>query len=218
MSEQSQTGKLIAVMAENLPEMTVNQRQRWIMDPVGMKALLAKMVEARFKDNGDGTITFVLPATDGTTGEQWIPRTEAKGNRAGDSAKQLLCSPAFKPTTGTVYRVMVLKGELFSDSDRSTQKIWAEAKKRKLPDLPAEAACLIREYFTDWELMAMGLWWIIVMHEPIKGSGGSPWLLGVSRSDGGRWLEGCWDFPPCIASRLGGGFAFGATPELGTGV
>lgn len=44
MNEQKQTAKLIAVMAENLPEMTVEQRQRWIGDPKGLQNFLAGLV------------------------------------------------------------------------------------------------------------------------------------------------------------------------------
>jgi hypothetical protein len=171
--------------------------------------VLTKLVRRWQEENG--VITFILPPTDGTTGEQWIRRTEKKGNSIGDYARQLLRSPDFKPTTGVVYTVKVLKGELFSDSDRITKNIRAKAKEFKLLDLSAEAACLIRENFTDEELEAMGLWWIVVMHEPIKDSGGDLKLLVVSRDDDGRWLNGCYDSPGTRWNR-DNGFAFAQGP------
>lgn len=209
MSEQSQTAKLIAVMAECLPEMSVSQKQRWIKDLKGMKDLLAKLAELRWKDNGDGTIDFVLPPTDGTTGEQWIKRTEKKGNHISDFAKQVLLSKGFKPTTGVTYTVKVLKGSFFSDSCRTTKNILAEAKKYKLSNINAEAACLIREYFMDEELRAMGLLHIVVMHDPIKHSDGSRWLL-VARLDGGGQCLDCFYFNLADVWDRIHGFAFSA--------
>jgi hypothetical protein len=211
MSEQSQTAKFIAVVAENLPEMTTARRQWWINHPQELQNFLAKLNERRWTEE-NGVITFTLPATDGTTGEQWIARTEKKGNRVGDYAKQLLLSKDFKPTTGKVYTVKVLKGELFSDSERVTKTIRAKAKEMKLGDLPAEAACLIRENFTDEELEAMGLWWIVVMHEPIKDSGGDLDLLDVRRNGGGRWLDACFG-RPSNEWRRADGFAFSASQD-----
>jgi hypothetical protein len=157
-------------------------------------------------------ITFTLPPTDGTTGEQWITRTESKGNRVGDYAKQLLLSKGFKPTTGVIYTVKVLKGELFSDSDRITSKIRAEAKKRKLQTPNAEMACLIRENFSDEELKEMGLWWIVVMHEPIKDSDGVLKLLLTYRLGGGQWLDSCDGDPGNVWARVNG-FAFAQGPQ-----
>lgn len=211
MSEQSQTAKLIAMMAECLPEMTVDQRQAWIRDPKGLQTLLAGLVAKQWTEK-NGIITCILPPTDGTTGPQWIARTEKSGNRVGDYAKELLQSPDFKPTTGVVYTVKVLKGELFSDVDRTTENVRAKAKELKFGQLNAEAACLIRENFTDKELEAMCLWWIVVMHEPIKDSDGAPGLLRVGRDGGGRWLSSCYGRPDGRWDREDG-FAFAQGPK-----
>jgi len=149
----------------------------------------------------DGVIYFSV-TSDGTTGKDWITRLESKGFRVGDYAKQVLRSPnlpgrqaGFKPTNGVTTEVAVLKGMLFEDNDRITKKIHAEADKRKLSKPNAELACLIREKFTDKEIEAMGLWYIIAMHEPINDSDGGPGLLSADRDDGGRWLGTYYDRP-----------------------
>ena len=142
----------------------------------------------------DGVIYFSV-TSDGTTGEDWITRLESKGFRVGDYAKQVLRSPDFKPTNGVTTEVAVLKGMLFEDNDRITKKIRAEADKRKLSKPNAELACLIREKFTDKEIEAMGLWYIVAMHEPINDSGGDPNLLDADRHDDGRWLHASYDRP-----------------------
>jgi hypothetical protein len=154
----------------------------------------------------DGVI-YLSVTSDGTTGPQWIERLEGKGFRIGDYAKRVLRLPDFKPTSGVTTEIAILKGMLFEDNDRITKKIRAEADKRKLTKPNAEVACLIRENFSDEEIEAMGLWWIVAMHEPIKGSGGDPYLLGADRDGGGRWLSACYDGPDDGWSR-GLGFAF----------
>lgn len=154
----------------------------------------------------DGVIYFSV-TSDGTTGEDWIKRLEGNSFRVGDYAKQVLRSPDFKPTNSLSTEVAVLKGMLFEDNNRITKKIRAEADKRKLSKPNAELACLIREKFTDKEIEAMGLIWIVAMHEPINDSDGVSYLLSARRSDVGRWLGAC-DGGPDGGWDRGRGFAF----------
>jgi hypothetical protein len=160
----------------------------------------------RFRVEG-GVIYFTLPATDGTTGPQWIERLEKKGVQLSKWAKDVLNSPDFKPTTGVVNNIAVLKGELFTDSNRITSKIRAEADKRKFSKPNAEIACWIRDTFTDKEIEEMGLIWIVAMHEPIKDSDGDLGLLDAGRHGDGPWL-GADDGRPGHRWRRGHGFAF----------
>lgn len=135
----------------------------------------------------DGVINFSV-TSDGTTGSAWIARLEKKGFRLSKWAKDILNSPDFKPTNGITYNCVVIKGEVFSDENRITSKIRTEADRRKLTKPNAEVACLIRENFSDEDIEAMGLWWLVVMHEPINDSDGGPLLLSACRDDEGRWL------------------------------
>ena len=155
---------------------------------------------------GDGVIYFSV-TSDGTTGENWIKRLEGNDFRVGDYAKQVLRSPDFKPTNGVTTEVAVLKDMLLEDNDWITKKICAEADKRKLSKPNAELACLIRLKFTDKEIKAMGLWYIVAMHEPINDFDGDPDLLGVGRRGGGQWLDASYDGPGRRWLR-GDGFAF----------
>ena len=180
------------------------ERRGW---PVGVSD---KAIDKLWREQ-DGVIYFsVIP--DGTTGEEWIKRLENKGFRISDYAKQVLRSPDFKPTSGVTTEIAVLKGMLFADNDRITKKIRAEAGKRKLMKPNAETAIIIREKFTDEELKAMGLWWIVVMHEPIKDSVGDPYLLDAYRFGHGRWLGACYGSPGGRWLR-GCGFAFAVSPQ-----
>lgn len=154
----------------------------------------------------DSVIRFSV-TSDGTTCEEWIARLESKGFRVSDYAKSVLRSKSFKPTSGITYEIAVLKGEIFSDNERITKNIRKEAKNRKLSAPKAEVACLIREKFSDKELEAMGLYWIVAMHEPIKDSDGDPILLYGKRYDNGSWLNTYYEHPDFKWHR-GNGFAF----------
>ncbi len=153
-----------------------------------------------------GVIYFSV-TSDGTTGEEWIARLESKGFLVGDYAKSVLRSKSFKPTTGITYEIAVLKGEFFSDSDRITKTIRKEAKNRKFSTPSAEVACLIREKFSDKELEAMRLYWIVAMHEPIKDSDGGPLLLCALRNGYGSWFYARYGYPGSGWNRSDG-FAF----------
>ena len=155
----------------------------------------------------EDSIIYFSVTSDGTTGEDWIKRRGGNGFRVGDYAKQVLRSPDFKPTNGVTTEIAVLKGILFEDNDRSTKKIRAEADKRKLEKPNAELVCLIREKFTDKDIEAMELWYIVAMHEPINDFDGDPYLLYAYRLDGGRWLHACIGRPDSRWDR-DGGFAF----------
>ena len=152
-------------------------------------------------------VIYFSVTSDGTTGSQWIERLESKSFRIGDYAKSVLLSPDFKPTCEVTTEIAILKGMLFTDNDRVTKKIRAEADKRKLTKPNAEIACLIREKFSDEEIEAMDLWWIVAMHEPIKDSVGDPDLLSTSRYDDGRWLHAYYGKPDYRWGR-NNGFAF----------
>jgi len=142
----------------------------------------------------DGVI-YLSVTSDGTTGPEWIARLEKKGFRVGDYAKSVLCSKDFKPTSGITTEIAILKGMLFENSNRVTKKIRVEAESRKLTKPNAEVACLIRENFSDEEIEAMGLYWIVAMHEPINDSDGGPLLLYVNRGGDVSWLITDYDEP-----------------------
>lgn len=158
-----------------------------------------------------GGIIYFSVTSDGTTGEGWITRLESRGFRVGEYAKQLLRSADFKPTTGVTTDIAALKGTLFEDDDRITKKIRTLARGLKFEAPNAEVACLIRDKFSDEEIEAMGLTWIITMHEPIEDSDGYPGLLGAGRDGSGRWLRAYSGRPDDRWVR-DDGFAFAVSP------
>ncbi|MBU4315099.1 hypothetical protein KJ673_01710, partial [Patescibacteria group bacterium] len=93
------------------------------------------------------------------------------------------------------------------DSARITANICAKATELGLKKPNAEVACLIREKFSDDDIKAMGLWWIVAMHDPIEDSDGNPDLLGANRDDDDYSLY-AWDDRPDDRWRSEYGFAF----------
>jgi hypothetical protein len=144
----------------------------------------------------DGVV-YVKVTSNGRGGEEWITRLESKGFRLSKYAKDVLRSPDFKATNGITYTLAIMRGTLFTDKNRITRKIRAEAEKRGWLTPHAEVGCLLRDLLSDTELEELNLWWVAAMHEPINDSGGDPSLLCAGRDGGGQWLRAYWGRPDC---------------------
>jgi len=199
-----ETGQLNA-MVKNIMVQTGITDPKEAVRLMNYNELRVSVIKQKWTEK-DGVIRFSV-TSDGTTGEQWIERLESKGHRISEYAKSILRSQEFKPTSDIIYEIAVLKGELFNDKDRVTTKIRQEAKDCQLGTPNVEIACLIREKFSNKELKEMGLYWIVIMHEPIKDSYGDPILLNVGRGDVGSWLNAYYDDPDTEWDR-DDGFAF----------
>lgn len=155
---------------------------------------------------------FVSPqifevTSNGLSGEGWITRLKKARYNVGDYAMRLLRDKKFVATKGVTYRLAVIRGEEFEDENRITSKIREEATRRGYLTPSAEHAPLLRELISDEEIEAMGLYALIVMHEPIKDAGDRSHLLSLRRYGGGRWLNAFWD-NPCYRWSRGCGFVF----------
>lgn len=184
---------------------------------------LPALVKASEKDSLPSLVNFkkflglaALPTvtSDGRTGADFVRTMTEKRYNLSDWAKDVLAKEAFDAsvTSGVTYTPEVILGSEFSDSERTTENIRAEAARRNYVTPPAELAPLLREAFTDEELRAMGLYWLVVMHEPIVDSVGSPDLLGLGRDGGGRRLNADWGDPSRRWLRVDG-FVFLAPTE-----
>lgn len=142
----------------------------------------------------DGVI-YISVTSNGRSDEEWITYLESKGTRLSKYAKDVLRSPDFKATTGVTYNLAVLRGTSFTDKNRVTRKIRAEAEKRGWSKPAAEVGCLIRDLLSDAELEELNLWYIVAMHEPIEDSDRDPRLLDAHRHDDGLWLDTSWGRP-----------------------
>jgi len=138
---------------------------------------------------------YVKVTSNGRGGEEWITYLESKGFRLSKYANDVLRSEDFKATTGVTYTLAIIVGTAYTDRNRVSKKIRADAEKRGWLTPHPETACLLRELLSDAELEELDLWWIVTMHEPIKDFDGSPCLLYAARRGGGRWLNTAWSNP-----------------------
>lgn len=166
-----------------------------------------------------GVIYFSV-TPDGTAGKDWTSRLEVKGFHVRPSAKRMLQSPDFKPTSSRTIEVAVIKGSLFLDNNRTAENIQAYARammtpdNRKLRKPGRDLACLIREKFTDEEIETMRLWHILAMHVPMGDSDGGPIRFDVSRgSDGWRRCFSAYSLRPEDCYGPSSGFAFEVVPK-----
>ena len=201
-----ETGQLNAVVKNIMAQISIKDPKEAVR-MINAGELNISVIKPAIKWREENKVIYFSVTSDGTTGEEWITHLASKGFRVGDYAKSILRSKSFKPTSDITYEIAVLKGELFSDNERIIKNIRKEAKTWKFITPNAEVACLIREKFSDKELKAKGLYWIVVMHEPIKDSGGDPMLLSADRYGGGSWLSAYCDNPGDEWSRRDG-FAF----------
>jgi hypothetical protein len=163
-----------------------------------------------------GGVIYTQVVSDGKTGLEWADYFKSKGIFFGDDANRVLLSKDFKPTKGVITEIAILPGLLFESPDHRTNKlIRADASRRKLRALDIEIACLLRKKFTDKDIRAMGLSWIIAMHNPVKIDSGDPRLMHVSTVGGGDILETCTGSPSAKMARLAG-FAFEVIPKRAT--
>lgn len=177
--------------------------------------LVAKPVTTSWH-RSNGWIFFKMSCEIGLNGEEWITRLEAKGAHVDDCTKKILRSPDFRSAWRKEVGVVVLDGAVFNNDDRITKNIRAYAQQMNLlihgyPS--AELACLIRERITDEDMEKMGLFSIVTMHEPIKGSDGKPQLLVADRYSAGYRLSSNFAGPDHRWGR-DEGFAFVASQTL----
>lgn len=113
----------------------------------------------------EADISYLEVVSDGTIGPIWVQRFEKAGYYISKETKEILCSDVFVPTHGVKTRIAILKPGVFIKND-NIRKI-AGAHNCKAPSL--EVSCLLRWTLSDAKLKALGLVWVIIMHQPIKG-------------------------------------------------
>lgn len=157
-------------------------------------------------------IIYLSVTSDGTTGPEWIKRFNKKGLRVSESAKSILSGSlgfkTFVPTSGVITDLAILKGSLFEEKERTFKSIYGLAMDHGFVAPSQESACLLRFCLSDHDIEAMGLWWIMTMHNPVQGPTEYPsYFLSANRGGAGNLL---WTVPNETKTNWdrGNGFAF----------
>ena len=123
--------------------------------------------------------------SDGTTGPEWISRLEKKGFMVDDYLRGILLSPDFETTNGITTRLVTIKGDAFTDKERTTKNIMTRAEEYGWQAPNAEVACLLRLTLSDEDIKKMGILYLVTMHYPIYAYD-RPCLLALAHSDYGQ--------------------------------
>lgn len=155
----------------------------------------------------ENSIIYFAVTPNGWTGTEWLAWYEENGYMLSDEAKFVLTSPEFTRTpSGHEMQIAVLTGELFVDNERTTENARTQARLRELVTPNTDIACLVRKMFSNEEMEAMGLNWIVGMHIPIQGPI-KPQLVGALQYNHELRLGSCFDEPSNKWARRNG-FAF----------
>lgn len=119
--------------------------------------------------------------SDGTTGEEWPGILINEGFSVEPSAKSVLRSPDFRPTSGEKSIIVIF-------NLNSLQRISLTPEFEDLVLPTAEIACLLCKKLKGPELKAMRIERLAVAHEPIVGSGNLPRILIVCYDAHGKRL------------------------------
>lgn len=130
----------------------------------------------------DGIIYFSV-TSDGTSGPDWITRLEGNGLNVDDSAKFVLRSPDFRPTTGVTSEIAILRERRYDykATDLIAKEIRYKADRHKLVESSAEVACLMCEMITHKQIEDMRISCILVMHK----------FFRFNRNDAGNDVDNC---------------------------
>ncbi|MEX2436712.1 MAG: hypothetical protein WD471_00935 [Candidatus Paceibacterota bacterium] len=210
MTNEKQLSKLLGILVEHMfffKDISTEDAQWVIQNPKEAISLFIKAVKERSKEIAKNILPTVT--SNGKTGQQWIETLEKESFNVSDWAKNILQKDDFnnQVTEDVTYHPVLIKGDEFSDKERITKNIRAEAKRRGYITPPPELAPILRQSVSDEDIKNLDLNWLVVMHEPIIGFDGDPNLLDLDRVDGGHWLRARWGDPGARWVR-GFGFVF----------
>ncbi len=188
-----QTAKLIARIAENLPDMPCYVMQGWIENPNGLKKFLSGLSPSKSDFKVWKTIKL---GTGMKNARQFRLAIVKAGGKVGGVATDILGNPAFTVATEEVELdlVNVSVGELGFAKGATRREIYKRAIELGLERCPAEVGPQLRLQYKD---QPMGKLLLIGM-EPISDSGGYLDVFYVERSGDGLWLYCCNGYPDYV--------------------
>ncbi len=159
----------------------------------------------KWRDEG-GTIRCSV-LSQGMTGEKWIEYFENRGGFFCNETKKVLLSPRFTPTLGVQTELAIFKSALLPPNERYTLSANEMGHMKGLVTPRIEVTFLLREKFSNKELEEMGLWWIAIMHAPVRSFKESLISLCVDRYGDKEWISahGAKDYDSWNSE---GGFAY----------
>lgn len=191
-----QTGKFLARVAENMPEMSGEVMQSWINDPKSLQNFLKGLVPST---NGASTQPefkvwkTIKLGTGLKTVEDFRKALKKGGHKIGDWGNDILGKSAFAASeTEIEVELVVASVEELGFKEGATRKdIYERALSYGLELCPNEVGPQLRLQYVD---QPNGEWLLVAM-EPIAGSGGNLLVFNVVRDSDDSWLYGNNGYP-----------------------
>ena len=189
-----QTASFLAVVGQNMPEISGDVMQGWFENPKALqKALPNELCPpettattprefATWKTIKIGTQKSVKDLTKALTGN---------GFRISDWAADILKKTTLAQTETEIELVLVTVADLGFTKATRRDAIYNRAKELGLDLVPPEVGPQLRLAYTD---QPMGEWLLMGM-EPIAGSGGRLRVFSVVRREDGLWLRTHYGVP-----------------------
>lgn len=182
-----QTGKLIARIAENLPDMDGDIMQGWIDNPKGLQNFLRGLCPpevASVPFHAKVWKTIKLGAGPKTAGD-FRKAIKAAGMKIGERANDILGKSAFSGTEQKVDLVVVTPKELGFSGNATFQDICSRAIQLGYEPCPAKVGPQLRLQNTDQPKDER----LVVAMEPIADSSGRLSVFVVEHGYVGLWLH-----------------------------
>lgn len=177
-----QTAQFLAVVGQNLPQLSSKEMQEWIQDPIRLQGALRDALQSTFP-----VFMTVRLGTGLTTADDFRRALSDGGFRLGDWGNDILGQPAFtvaaEPTEVDV--VVLTVADLGFPRGATRTEIYDKALSLGLELCPAEVGPQLRLQYPD---QPNGEWFLIGM-EPIVDSDGDPMVFYLGHRDDGRWLN-----------------------------
>lgn len=188
-----QTATFLAVVGQNMPEISADAMQGWIENPRALQNTLRNALcppETAAAPREFKTWKTIKIGTHKTVKDLSQALTDG-GFQIGDHAAQILKKTSLADTETEIELVDVSGAELGFTKSYRRYELYARAEKFGLDLVPAEAGPQARLQYTDqplveWKLMAM---------EPIADSDGNLGVFGVERFVGGPSLSANYGDP-----------------------
>ena len=161
-----------------------------------IQAMLEHRNPFTFERNEHGHVIVTFIGLD-LTGAEEVERLEGAGYDVGNYAKSCFTSTAddsydanHRLVAGQAYKVALVPGkEIQKDSDRTTANLRALGAKYGYGKPLAGHVPRVRENVSDKQMEEMEIWYIASLHDPIKDSGGHPYVLDARRGVAGRGVR-----------------------------
>jgi len=179
----TQIAKLVARIAENLPDMSGPQVQGWIENPKRLQQALKVLAEIP----SDPKVWKRITLGTGIDADGYRKAIKAKKMRIGDYANDILGKPTFSVATEEeeveLDLVVVSVAELGFPKGAKLKDIFARAKEKGLHLCPNQVGPELRLQYEDQPKDE----WLLIGMEPITGSGGGPSVFRVGHDSDDLW-------------------------------